>query len=609
MTESTRYFSEFGGVGDVFTNNAQAFINMSNWINSRKGNCNIIFEQGTYQYTPNFTNLYEWRELIKLTNCKNIMFEGMNSCIKLSMPSNITVHTQPFNQEGCFQLTSCEKISFRNLCIMSDPILYQYPPVGTTLLESNCNGVTVTSCNDLYFEDVNFGYWGLNGIYCNPKASSSYRKANSNIRLYNCKFESCFRSGIHLKNVGNVFISDCTFNNCGVQDRFSAIHSFPLGYVDSTTGLTINEYNDNINITDCVFTNNGIHTITLGNTVNAIISNSLITENYDTCEPFLLTGKLENININNLKITGRNTLMRLRGLTDDISSLVIRSNKFLSKACTNTQYAIYMRGNTSYKQEYTFLLNEFSGTGGIYSKDLTATIYSNKIVAKKLESINNDCFNIRLDNIYSIFYQNTITVENTISWTTDKEFYINNTDFVGNKLLGQANAIMYIPSTYYLDITSPKEPLSNNVGYNYFSTYFYYKGESDELNIYDYNFAKLNLGRYWVYNGGYSKTLQPTSSLSIQNLYDIVYDFTVYDDLTLNNKNFYTFYMFDHTKTDWVGFNQKRVKTNLANANLIKSKLTSTQNGLVIDWINGAEIKKLLYDNNKLYDMMGNEVV
>jgi hypothetical protein len=181
--------------------------------------------------------------------------------------------------------------------------------------------------------------------------------------------------------------------------------------------------------------------------------------------------------------------------------------------------------------------------------------------------------------------------------------YFNNCDFIENKMISHENAKSYIYNLVQLTPTSAWTQ-RGNIGYNYFSTYFYLKAEESSLNIYDYGFDKLKIGELNLCHGGYNKISHYIEATNK----DIIFDFTPYEDYTLTSKNFYTISRYVTTLDGWVGLTQKRVKTNLATATLIKSKLGILQNGLVIDWVIGSSIKKLLYQDNKLYDMMGNEV-
>lgn len=233
----------FGAKGDGITNDHQAFIAASNFINQNKQNIELTIPYGTYivgLQSPDNTWLLKGTHVFDLSNCQNVTIKGVSNkngqkpvikytnnlyfgafqTINNQLAPQCTPATDQYNKKICcyigatFNLNRCSNCTIQNLELDGNQngmiIGGFYGDKGRQL---DHRGFQLINCNQTNLSNLNIHHFGLDGITVTSSNNTTIDKVLSN---YNG------RQGISWVDGNNLTCTNSQFNYTGRSRIYSA---------------------------------------------------------------------------------------------------------------------------------------------------------------------------------------------------------------------------------------------------------------------------------------------------------------------------------------------------------------------------------------------------
>jgi hypothetical protein len=454
-------FEKFGGLPSN-PNNAQAFIDLTTFVNSRGGNCTIVFPPGEYAYKPN-DDAVSWRTLTEMVDVKNVTIIGYGATIKQVKDVSWTAGGSHYSKQESpmrFRSTTqfaCKNIKIYGLYVKGDSVPYS---VGTG--DGNCHGFSFRGVYNVIMQDCIASGWGTDGLY----VGTTYDDLKSKkVKFVNCDFDINTRQGASIAGCDDFNFTNCSFTN---TSGGSFGHGLDL---ESNAGIS----QENGIIKGCTFENNQRGALNFIRTSNVIVSDCLIKEqNVNTNGTFYMDGDAENISIYNCNVVCLKAVLYIGGNTGNIKNVRFKNNSFKTTGVPLNSATIRINPNNTLTgiDNISFVGNEFIGMGGFYVKiDGQFFFDNNKMLVNLQASTDPSRFDMTSTASYTYLRNNKIKIESDVVFTA-KELYITNGEIKENELISHVNATCYFMK--YDTVL---------IGKNKFSDYFYYKGEHTSLDM------------------------------------------------------------------------------------------------------------------------------
>jgi Pectate lyase superfamily protein len=232
----------FGAKGDGKTNDTEAFLKASAWLNKNKTG-KLFFPRGTYmvgRQTFDGTlkgSAYNGTNLLTISDAQNIVIEGDKAVIKFidnlkfcaydPISGKKIANTRDYAYRAeigeCFQLTNCKNVTIKGFELDGNCDKVE---LGGNWYETGYEGlsagIALRDVSNVLVEDCYIHHFPLDGIYLHNVTKQGFATPSQNITLKNTELSYNCRQGMSW--VGGIGITaiDCKFNHTGQAKWASA---------------------------------------------------------------------------------------------------------------------------------------------------------------------------------------------------------------------------------------------------------------------------------------------------------------------------------------------------------------------------------------------------
>ena len=167
--------------------NCNAYALLAAYVNSLGGNCQIVWPNADepYEFTPYLNSTYNatadlWRSVVELVNVKNCYHTGYGATVKFNMnpawyrgnPNVTTLDESVFQFRASTAQGNCDHVGVRGLRIEATATLSAAGGLGYA--DGSAIGISYRGCTNTLTENVTCYLWGTDGLYFGTAYSDAF---------------------------------------------------------------------------------------------------------------------------------------------------------------------------------------------------------------------------------------------------------------------------------------------------------------------------------------------------------------------------------------------------------------------------------------------------